>query len=73
MPVYQFHALPDRGDAPVKIVLFSDAAAGRIALGAQFPYGCDVFQGPRYVGRFHSGAATPTEGEADRPDLTPRS
>jgi hypothetical protein len=55
MPVYQFHALPDQGATPLKVVLFSDAAAGRIALGPQFPEGCDVYQGARYVGRFHRG------------------
>ena len=65
MPVYHFHTLPERGDAPVKVVLFSDAAAGRVALGARFPEGCDVFQGPRYVGRFHRGVAAPVEGETE--------
>ncbi len=62
MPVYHFHPLPDRPtpdshEPPVEAVLFNDAVAGRIALGARFPSGCDVWQGSRYVGRFHRGAA----------------
>lgn len=50
MPVYHFHPLPDPDAPPVKVVLFSDAAAGRFALGARFPGGCDAWQGTRYVG-----------------------
>ena len=53
MPVYRFHALPGPDAAPLNVVLFNDAAAGRIALGAIFPGGCDVWQGARFVGRFH--------------------
>jgi hypothetical protein len=56
MPLYRFHPLSDPDAEPVKVVLFGDAAAGRFALGAQFPSGCDVWQGDRYVGRFHRPA-----------------
>lgn len=56
MPAYLFHPLPARDTLPVKIVVFSDAVAGRIALSAQFPEGCDVWQGARFVGRFHRPA-----------------
>ena len=61
MPAYHFHALPERDAPPVKVILFSDVAAARIALGAQFPSGCDVWQGARYVGRFHRGGDEPPE------------
>lgn len=53
MPVYRFHPLSTTDEPPVKIVLFSDEAAGRIALSVQFPGGCDVWQGTRFVGQFH--------------------
>ncbi|WP_394762181.1 hypothetical protein [Phenylobacterium sp.] len=64
MPVYQFYPLPSRDEIRIKVVLFSDAAAGRTALGAQFPQGCDVWQSTRYVGRFHRRAerSSDTEG-----------
>ena len=55
MPKYQFHRLPEAGgDAhPVEGVYFDDTVAMRRAMGAEFPSGCDVWQGQRYVGRFH--------------------
>ena len=56
VPVYHFYPLSAQDEAPVKVVLFSDAVAGRMALGTQFPAGCDVWQGPRFVGRFHRPA-----------------
>lgn len=65
MPVYQFYPLPADTAAPEKLVLFSDAAAGRLALGPRFPAGCDVWQGTRFVGRFHRPAEG---GAANLPD-----
>jgi hypothetical protein len=65
MPVYHFHPLPSLDEPPIKVVLFSDAAAGRVALGLQFPAGCDVWQGPRYVGRYHRGPADPNASGPD--------
>ena len=62
MPAYHFHPSADHETVPTRIVLFSDAAAGRIALSAQFPAGCDVWQGTRYVGHFNRGAE-----QADEP------
>ncbi|THD60081.1 hypothetical protein [Phenylobacterium sp.] len=59
MPVYHFHALTAPDQPPETVVLFSDAAAARVALGVRFPGGCDVWQGKRYVGRFHRGAGKP--------------
>jgi hypothetical protein len=55
MPRYQFHHLPDAGGDlhPVEDLFFSDAAAIRRAIGSDFPQGCDLWQGNRYVGRFH--------------------
>jgi len=60
MPVYHFYPLSDPDAPPVTAVLFSDAAAGRFALGARFPGGCDAWQSTRYVGRFHRGMAGPS-------------
>lgn len=59
MPVYHFYPLPNPDTPPVKVVLFSDAAAGRFALSARFPGGCDAWQATRYVGRFHRGIVVP--------------
>ena len=60
MPRYHLYRLPEAGDAaPVEDSFFSDAAAIRRAIGPAFPYGCDVWQGQRYVGRFHGAAAGP--------------
>ena len=55
MPKYQFHRLPEGGQdtAPLEQILFDDSAAMRRAMGVDFPDGCDVWQGPRFVGRFH--------------------
>jgi hypothetical protein len=61
MPVYQFHGLPEGDTPPTKIVLFNDGVAGRIALSPQFPDGCDVWQGTRFVGRFHRPASEGSE------------
>lgn len=65
MPTYHFHRLPEGGgDAdPVAQVLYDDAAAARRAMGEAFPHGCDIWQGHRYVGRFH-GAVRPDPAEA---------
>jgi hypothetical protein len=59
MPKYQFHRLPEGGGDlhPIERVLFNDTAAMRRAMGDEFPDGCDVWQGPRFVGRFHRAMA----------------
>ncbi len=63
MPRYHFHRLPEAGGDthPVERAHFSDAAAMRHAIGPDFPDGCDLWQGERYVGRFHAAAAGPRE------------
>jgi hypothetical protein len=55
MPAYLFYRLsPGAEDAPpVQMMLFRDNAAMRRALSAEFPTGCDVWQGRRFVGQFH--------------------
>ena len=70
MPVYLFHPLTGPDAPPVAMVLYADEAAGRRALGTQFPHGCDVWQGNRFVGRFHRSSAIaltrdPDEDPAD--------
>ena len=60
MPAYQFHRLPEDHDAkPVEHRFFSDAAAIRCAMGPTFPDGCDLWQGLRFVGRFHRASGHP--------------
>ena len=64
MPAYQFHRFPGAGEAdPVEHSFFSDAAAIRFAIGPGWPDGCDVWQGLRYVGRFHGARANPADLE----------
>lgn len=55
MPKYQFHRLPEGGQdpEPLEMTLFDDTAAMRRAIGDEFPDGCDLWQGERFVGRFH--------------------
>jgi hypothetical protein len=65
MPVYHFHPLTGRDEGAIKVVLFSDAAAGRLALGVQFPDGCDVWQGTRFVGQFHRAHNPPRHPPED--------
>ena len=71
MPRYQFHRLVDgRAETPpTEAVLFDDAVAMRVAIGTAFPEGCDVWQGSRFVGRFHRAAVegAAIEGAAEGP------
>jgi hypothetical protein len=55
MPAYQFYRLAHGGvhSEPASMILFDDRAAVRRALGEEFPDGCDVWQGQRFVGRLH--------------------
>jgi hypothetical protein len=64
MPAYQFYRLSPDGDeaAPIQMRLYSDEAAMRRALSAQFPTGCDVWQDGRFVGQFHPPAKPPSKG-----------
>ena len=58
MPVYQLHRLthPTGDPDPAVEVFYGDDAAIRFAMGEEFPSGCDVWQGDRYVGRVHRPA-----------------
>ena len=68
MPVYQFHRFPEPGDTePLEHSFFSDAAAIRFAIGPEFPDGCDVWQGQRYVGGFHGASAGPAGLDSTAP------
>ncbi len=55
MPAYQFYRLSNGVAQPSAqdVVLFNDAATLKYAMRADFPDGCDVWQGTRFVGRFH--------------------
>ena len=55
MPAYQFYRLARGGthSEVTSLVLFDDRAAVRWAVSDAFPHGCDVWQGPRFVGRMH--------------------
>ena len=59
MPEYRFYdlAAPEAGETE-RLKLFDDAVAMRRAMGEQFPAGCEVWQGLRFVGRFHRPAPT---------------
>ena len=59
MPAYRFYRL-EQAQEQVKVttlVLFNDVAAIRRAVTKAFPQGCDVWQGQRFVGRFHRAEA----------------
>lgn len=55
MPAYRFYRLEQAQAQPevTTLVLFNDLAAIRRAVTEAFPEGCDVWQGQRFVGRFH--------------------
>ena len=57
MPVYSFYRLPNLEGEPLRAAFFADDAAGRYALGTSFSEGCDLWQGSRFVGRFHGQRA----------------
>jgi hypothetical protein len=74
MPKYQLHRLPEGGGDlhPVEMVLFNDTAAMRRAMTDEFPDGCDVWQGQRFVGRFHRAAPSSAQAaEAGEVDALP--
>jgi len=64
MPKYSFYPSPGaaRDDSPAQFVLFNDDVAMRVALSPQFPGGCEVWQGTRFVGRFHRAAVAGKSG-----------
>ena len=53
MPVYSFYRLLEPDAEPLQHMFFADDAAARYALGPHFPDGIDLWQGQRFVGRFH--------------------
>ena len=59
MPAYQFYRLSNglAESSASDVVLYNDAAAITRAMAEAFPDGCDVWQGTRFVGRFHRAAA----------------
>ena len=81
MPLYHLHDLRGvRGDIdPVSHMFHGDDAAMRYAMRPDFPAGCDVWRGGRFVGRVHrpagdrSKAATPqrTGPAVEAPDWGP--
>ena len=60
MPAYKFYDLATGPEEPqvTTLVLFNDLAAIRRAVAETFPLGCEVWQGQRFVGRFHRAQAT---------------
>jgi len=63
---YQFFPFSTEGrllDA-IPIDMDTDARAIRRAIDPEFPNGCELWEGFRFVGRFHGAAAKPA-------DLTP--
>ena len=55
---YQFHRLNDRGapTAQRTLVFATDADAIRCAITPDFPQGCDLWEGYRWLGRFYGPA-----------------
>lgn len=69
MPTYQLNQLTRDGDPgqPLTQRFFGDDAAMRYAMSAAFPDGCDIWEGPRFVGRVHRPkAASAAQGPARR-------
>jgi len=66
--IFPFDAAGRLLDA-VALDLETDVRAIRRALDEEFPYGCELWEGFRFIGRFHAPAAvaTATEPPADRP------
>jgi hypothetical protein len=64
MPVYRFYPLPhDEAVRPVEKTLYNDDVAMKSAFKAAAEVaGVEVWQGERFVGVVHTGAATPPAG-----------
>jgi len=66
---YQFFPFSAEGRLldVVPIDLESDAGAIRRAIDAEFPNGCELWEGFRFVGRFHGAVAKPVLAKPARP------
>ncbi|HEX3700230.1 MAG TPA: hypothetical protein VHV27_06100 [Phenylobacterium sp.] len=51
----------------VSVDLDSDTRAIRHAITAEFPHGCELWEGFRFIGRFHGAVAVKAEAEPLRP------
>ena len=70
-----YQLFPFSGDGrlldAVTLDLDSDVRAIRRAITAEFPHGCELWEGFRFVGRFH-GAEPAVEHEPAQPQAAPR-
>lgn len=67
---YQFFRM-DRQGARAEVAaepFEDDAAAIRYALGPDFPYGCELWDGFRFLGQFYGGQAKPPASAETPPE-----
>lgn len=59
MPQYRFYDLnADRAENE-QMKLFDDHVAIRRAISERYPQGCEIWEGERFVGRFHRASDAP--------------